>query len=393
MKDICIVTASRAEYGLLKPLMTQIDKQDDLKLHIVVTGAHLSPEFGFTYKDIESDGFVISAKIEMLLSSDTNIGITKSIAVALMGFADYFAQHRPDIVIVLGDRYECLAVAIAAMIAKIPLAHIHGGEITRGAYDDAIRHSITKMSHLHFVSTEKYRRRVIQLGESPQYVFNVGALGVENIKYLSLWSKEKLEDNLKFKFGNKLVMVTYHPVTLDNMPSEAQFQNLLDVLDRHRDVQVIFTKANADTGGRIINTMIDRYVEENADRTFAFDSLGQIRYLSVLRFCRAVVGNSSSGVIEAPSFHIATVDIGDRQQGRVMPESVIHCGYQIDEIDNAFQKAISDNFRDAIKYFENPYEGENTSNLIINKIKEALDIGIEIKKTFNDMFIVDREEK
>ena len=385
MKKVCVVTATRAEYGLLKPVIEKINKSEKLELQIIVTGAHLSPEFGLTYQEIEKDEYFITAKVEMLLSSDTSVGITKSMAVALMGFADCFEQHRPDMVVLLGDRYETLVVAIAAMIAKIPIAHIHGGEITEGAYDDAIRHSITKMSQLHFASTEEYKNRIIQLGEQPECVYNVGALGVENIKKVPLWSKEKLEKNLNFIFEDNTIMVTYHPVTLDYMSSEIQFKNLLQIIDKNKDLRVIFTKANADTDGRIINHMIDEYVEKNKDRCIAFTSLGMIRYLSALQFCKAVVGNSSSGIIEAPSFHIPTVNIGNRQQGRITAKTVIHCGYEVDNIKDALEKALSSNFQQSIKKEDNPYEGINTSYMIVKKIENALSKKIDVKKIFYDI--------
>ncbi len=394
MKKVCVVTATRAEYGLLKPVIKQIYESNRLALQLVVTGAHLSPEFGHTYQEIENDGYPIIAKIEMLLSSDTNVGITKSMAIALLGFADFFEQYKPNIVVILGDRYEMLMVATAAMLARIPIAHIHGGEITQGAYDDAIRHSITKMSKLHFAATEEYRKRIIQLGEQPEYVFNVGALGVENIKKISLWSKKRLEENLNFSFNRKTIMVTYHPVTLDNMASEVQFANLLRAIDKYKNVGVIFTKANADTSGRIINKMIDEYVEENKGRCIAFTSLGQVRYLSSLQFCSAVVGNSSSGIIEVPSFHIPTIDIGNRQQGRMAAKTVLHCGYEIVEIEKALEKALSASFHKEIERYSNPYEGYNTSQTIVERIEFALDRGIEIKKEFYNMKVEseDREK-
>ena len=385
MKKICVVTATRAEYGLLKPIIDKIYKSENLELQIAVTGAHLSPEFGMTYQEIVQDGYPITEKIEMLLSSDTSVGITKSIAVALMGFGDYFERHRPDIVVILGDRYESLAVSIAAIIAKIPIAHIHGGEITEGAYDDAIRHSITKMSGIHFASTERYKERIIQMGEQPTKVYNVGALGVENIKNILLWSKERLEEDLKFSFGEKTIMVTYHPVTLENISSEVQFGNLLYVLDKYKELKVIFTKANADTNGRIINKMIDEYVEQNKDRCIAVTSLGQVRYLSALKYCRAVVGNSSSGIIEAPSFHIPTIDIGNRQKGRVAAKTVLHCGYEKLEIEKSFLKALSEEFLKECMVCSNPYEGKNTSDFIIKKMENALEDGLEVKKTFFDI--------
>lgn len=382
MKKICVVTATRAEYGLLKPIMERIQQSDDLELQIVATGAHLSPEFGETYKEIESDGFKITSKIEILMSSDTDVGITKSMAISLMGFAEYFHIYRPDMVVLLGDRYEMLSVATAAMIAKIPIAHIHGGEITEGAYDDAIRHSITKMSHLHFASTEEYKKRIIQLGEEPDRVFNVGALGIENMKKIPLWSKEKLEDNLQFRFGDNLILVTYHPVTLENVSSKVQFKNLLQAIDKHKEVRVIFTKANSDTDGRIINRMIDEYVEINKDRCICFTSLGQERYLSTLQFCKAVVGNSSSGIIEVPSFGIPTINIGNRQKGRIAAKSVVHCSCETEEISNALESVLKKKFKETIGGIINPYESANTSYMIVEIIKNALNKGINIQKKF-----------
>lgn len=385
MKKVCVVTATRAEYGLLKSVISHIEKSNKLELQLLVTGTHLSPEFGLTYQEIVEDGYTITAKIEMLMSSDTSVGITKSMGTFLFGLADFFKVNKPDMIVILGDRYEMLMAATAAMVAKIPIAHIGGGEITEGAYDDAIRHSITKMSQLHFASTEEYRRRIIQLGEHPDKVFYVGALGVENIKKVLLWSKEKLEENLGFSFGEKMIMVTYHPVTLDIMSSESQFRNLLQVIDNHNDIRVIFTKANADTDGRIINKMIDDYVEENKDRCIAFTSLGQVRYLSVLQYCKAVVGNSSSGIIEAPSFHIPTVNIGNRQQGRIAAKTVVHCGYEIIDIEEALDIAFSEEFQKTLKQRKNPYEGKNTSKRIVTEIENALITGIDIKKKFYDI--------
>lgn len=385
MKKVCVVTATRAEYGLLKSVIRDIDKSNKLELQLLVTGTHLSPEFGLTYQEIVEDGYTITAKIEMLMSSDTSVGITKSMGAFLFGLADFFEINKPDMIVILGDRYEMLMAAAAAMIANIPIAHIGGGEITEGAYDDAIRHSITKMSQLHFASTEEYRKRIIQLGEQPDKVFNVGALGVENIKKVLLWSKEKLEENLHFSFGEKMIMVTYHPVTLDTMSSEIQFGNLLQVLDKYKDIRVIFTKANADTDGRIINKMIDDYVEKNKDRCIAFTSLGQVRYLSVLQYCKAVVGNSSSGIIEAPSFHIPTVNVGNRQQGRSAAKTVVHCGYENVDIEEALDKAFSEEFQKNLRKYKNPYEGEDTSKRIVTEIENALVTGINIKKKFYDI--------
>lgn len=385
MRKVCVITATRAEYGLLKPVIDLIKQSKELELQLCVTGAHLSPEFGLTYQEIVEDGNPITAKIEMLMSSDTSVGITKSMGSFLFGLADFYEVNKPDIIIILGDRYEMLVAASAAMIAKIPIAHIGGGEITEGAYDDAIRHSITKMSQLHFASTEEYKNRIIQLGEQPDRVHNVGALGVENIKKITLWSREQLEEDLQFTLGDKLIIVTYHPVTLDDIPSKVQFANLLCVLDKYKDIRVIFTKANADTDGRIINKMIDEFVEKNRDRCIAFSSLGQIRYLSVLQFCKAVVGNSSSGIIEAPSFHIPTVNIGNRQQGRIAARTIVHCGYEIENIEEAIKKVLKDEFQMTVKKYINPYEGKNTSQRIVNEIEKFLRKENSIKKKFYDI--------
>ena len=387
MKKICVVTGTRAEYGLLKPVIRKVYKRDDMELHLVVTGMHLSTEFGLTYQEIENDGFPIKAKIEMLLSSDTTVGITKSMGIALIGFADYFEMNRPDIVIILGDRYEMLMVASAAMIARIPIAHIHGGELTEGLIDEAIRHSITKMSHLHFTTTEAYRNRVIQLGEQPGTVYNVGSLGIENIKTVKLLDRASIENFLGLHFKATTIMVTYHPVTLENMTAEKQFSNILQVIDEHKELQVIFTKANSDTNGRIINQMIDEYTEMNKDRCVAFPSLGLTRYLSALQFCSAVVGNSSSGIIEVPSFNIPTVNIGDRQKGRIHSETVIDCGNDIQEINLALKKALSLDFKEKLVNCKNPYEGEKTSDKIIKIVNNALEKGIFIKKEFYDVIV------
>ena len=385
MKKICIVTATRAEYGLLKPIIDKIHKSEKAELKLVVTGMHLSPEFGLTYKEIEEDGYPIDQRIEMLLSSDTPTGITKSMGVALMGFADYFSADRPDIIVILGDRYEMLMVAVAAMIARIPIAHLYGGEKTEGAVDEAIRHSITKMSQLHFTATEEYRRRVIQLGEQPDRVFNVGALGVENARKVCLLKKEELERQIDFHFSTPTIIVTYHPVTLETLKAGEQFAEILSVIDKHKEISVIFTKANADTDGRIINQMIDEYVRGNSDRCVAYTSLGQKRYLSALQYVDAVLGNSSSGLVEVPSFHKPTVNIGNRQQGRIVAESVICCGYNHYEIEAAIEKALSIEFNDKIMKCKNPYEGNETSLSIIDIIETALDKGINIKKKFYDL--------
>lgn len=385
MKKICIITGTRAEYGLLKPVIDKVYRADDMELNLVVTGMHLSAEFGWTYQEIEQDGYPIHAKIEMLLSSDTAVGITKSMGVELIGFSDYFAVNAPDMVIILGDRYEAFIAAAAAMMSRIPIAHIHGGEITEGAIDEAIRHSITKMSHIHFTAADEYRKRVIQMGESPETVYNVGSLGVEGITTLKLLTREELEKSIGFVFSRETIMVTYHPATLANMTSAEQFQNILDVLDEHPELDVIFTKANSDTDGRIINSMIDKYVEDHQERCQAYISLGQLRYLSALRFCAVVLGNSSSGMIEAPSLGIPTINVGDRQAGRICAKSVLSCENDVQDIDRTLRKALSAEFRNSIINVNNPYEKKQTSRMILDIIRKALDRGIDIKKRFYDI--------
>ena len=386
MKKIAVITATRAEYGLLKPLMQEINKDNDLELYLIVSGMHLSPEFGMTYQEIEEDGFEINAKVEMLLSSDSPAGISKSIGLGVIGFADEFQRADLDMLILLGDRYEALSAAICAMVMRIPIAHLHGGELTEGAIDEGIRHSITKMSYLHFTSTEQYRNRVIQLGENPERVFYVGALGVENIKKINLMTKEELERSIHFEIDENTVVVTYHPVTLENNTVEEQFLNLLKVLDRNPKIRMIFTKANADTNGRIVNELIDKYAAQNSERACAFMSLGQKRYLSALKYCRIVIGNSSSGIIEAPSFGKPIINIGDRQKGRICADSVINCGYTQQEIQQAMETALTEEFENKARNCRNPYEKENTAANIISVIKDyLLNDKIKLKKGFYDI--------
>jgi GDP/UDP-N,N'-diacetylbacillosamine 2-epimerase (hydrolysing) len=386
MKRIGIMTGTRAEYGLLKPLMQEINKDNDLELYLIVSGMHLSPEFGMTYKEIEGDGFQINAKVEMLLSSDSPAGISKSIGLGVIGFADEFQRADLDMLILLGDRYEALSAAICALVMRIPIAHLHGGELTEGAIDEGIRHSITKMSYLHFTSTEQYRNRVIQLGENPERVFYVGALGVENIKKINLMTKEELERSIHFEIDENTVIVTYHPVTLENNTVEEQFLNLLKVLDRNPKIRMIFTKANADTNGRIVNELIDKYAAQNSERACAFVSLGQKRYLSALKYCRIVIGNSSSGIIEAPSFGKPIINIGDRQKGRICADSVINCGYTQQEIQQAMETALTEEFENKARNCRNPYEKENTAANIISVIKDyLLNDKIKLKKGFYDI--------
>ena len=385
MKKVCVITGTRAEYGLLKPLLQKINNDNNLELQLVVTGMHLSPEFGLTYQEIEQDGFEITERNEMLLSSDTPNGITKSVGVGMIGFADIFTRIVPDMMIILGDRYEALAAVTAAMIHRIPIAHIHGGELTLGAIDDVIRHSITKMSTLHFTSTEEYRKRVIQLGEEPERVFYVGALGVENIKAQKLMDREELSRSIDFSLDMPYVLVTFHPVTLENNTAYEQFDNLLAALDRFPEYRIIFTKANADTDGRIINQKIDVYVKNNKGRAVAYTSLGMVRYLSALRYCEMVIGNSSSGIVEAPSFKIPTVNIGDRQLGRIRAESIIDCMNGIDSISTAISTAKKFKAEKKLDGIKNPYEKSGTSENILFEMRRYLRENDVIKKKFYDI--------
>jgi len=382
-RKVCVVTGTRAEYGLLFWLMKEIEADTDLELQIIATGMHLSPEFGLTYKEIEKD-FKIDKKIEILLSSDTPIGISKSMGLAQISFAESYDELKPDIVVVLGDRYEIFSAASAAMVARIPIAHLHGGEITVGAFDEYIRHSITKMSHLHFTATEEYRKRVIQLGENPERVFNVGGMGIENIKRLKLLSKEEFESCINFKLNKRNILVTFHPVTLEKSTAKEQFQELLNAIDELSETNIIFTKANSDTDGRIINQMIDDYVAKNSNKAVAFTSLGQLRYLSALQFMDAVVGNSSSGIAEAPTFKIGTINIGDRQKGRIKASSVIDCQPNKKDIQKAFEKLYSNDFQESLKRTKNPYGDGMPSKKIVDILKniELTDI---VKKHFYDI--------
>lgn len=382
-KKITIVTATRAEYGLLKPVILALQKVEQFSVEVVATGAHLSPEFGLTYREIENDGIPIQKKIEILLSSDTPASISKSMGLAMIGFAEYFAESRPDALIVLGDRYETLAVCCAAMNARIPIVHLYGGETTEGAIDEAVRHSISKMSYLHFTSTEEYRRRVIQLGEHPDRVFTVGAIGIENALKMPLMTKKELEDSIRFTLDEPYAVVTFHPVTLEEGQAEKQFQEILQAFDRQKNFKFIFTKANADANGRIINQMIDDYAIAHPN-TIAFESLGTLRYLSALKYAGMVIGNSSSGLVEVPSFRIPTINIGDRQKGRLQAESVISCNPVENEVFQAMGLASSEEFREKIADVKNPYGDGNTSGKIVEILKEKL-ADINLKKKFYDV--------
>lgn len=383
-RKICVVTGGRQDYGLLQPLMKEIKKDRRLKLSIIATGMHLSPKFGLTYREIEKDGFVIDKKVDISLGSDTPVGVARSTGLSIIGISKAYEEVRPDIVVMLGDRFELLGAASAALISRIPIAHIHGGELTEGAFDDAVRHSITKMSHLHFTTTPVYRRRVIQLGEVPERVFMVGALGLDNIRSMSLLSKQELSKRLNFNFNAHTLLVTFHPVTLEDNTSRRHFQNLLDALDELDDTNFIFTGANADTHGQVINDMIQDYVSLNPQRAKAFLSMGQLLYLSTMKHVDAVVGNSSSGIIEAPSFKIGTIDIGDRQSGRIKAKSIIHCQPNKEDIARAFNILYSRRFQRIRKSVVNPH-GDGKTARRIRDILASCDISNILKKSFYDV--------
>ena len=383
MRKICVVTSTRAEYGLLYWLLKEIEADSELKLQLIVTGMHLSPEFGLTYKDIEKE-FKIDKKIEILSSSHTRLDICAEMARVYEKFAPALAELKPDILVLLGDRYEIFGVAGVASIMQIPIAHIHGGETTQGAFDEAFRHSITKMSHIHFAATNEYANRIIQLGEEPRRVFNVGGTSIENIKKLNLLSKEEFEKSIDFRLAKKNILITFHPVTLENSSAREQFSEILKALDELEETNLIFTKANSDTDGDVINKMIDEYVRQNPQKAVAFVSLGQLRYLSAIKFVDIVLGNSSSGLTEVPSFKKATVNIGDRQKGRIKATSVIDILPVKEEILAAIKKVYSKEFEQILKDTINPYDGGCPSKKMVKVLKETKLDGI-LKKKFYDI--------
>lgn len=384
MKKITVLTATRAEYGLLKPLIQRLRKHTGCDTRVVVTGMHLSPEFGMTYQEIEQDGIPIDRKIEMLLSSDSASAMSKSMGLAMIGFADYFEEARPDAVVVLGDRFETLAVCCAAMNAKVPILHLHGGEATEGLIDEAVRHAITKMSYLHFTSTEAYRKRVIQLGEHPERVYNVGAIGVENIKNLALLDRKKLQQELNIDMEGDYALITYHPVTLEEN-DKLKLHELFDALASFEHLNLVFTKANADANGRYINQKIEEFVQGRRN-AWLFDSLGVIKYLSAVKYADMVVGNSSSGIVEVPYFGVPTINIGNRQRGRIQAASIINCELDYEDICRAMQLSISREFRDKIRNMECPYGDGHTSEKIVQIIdREIIHGEVDLKKNFYDI--------
>jgi GDP/UDP-N,N'-diacetylbacillosamine 2-epimerase (hydrolysing) len=381
-RKICVITGTRAEYGLMRWVMQGIKDDPELTLQVIATGMHLSPEFGLTYREIEKDGFKIDRKVEMLTSSDTSVGIAKSMGLGLIGFADALNELRPDLIVVLGDRFEIFAAVAAALVARIPVAHLHGGEATEGVIDEAIRHSITKMSHLHFVAAEEYRQRVIQLGEQPERVFLVGGLGVDNIKRLKLLDRAELEASLDFKLGQKNLLITFHPVTLETETAVDQMEELLAALAELKNTQFIFTLPNADTDGRALMKMVEQFVAQHPNAR-AYTSLGQLRYLSCIAQVDGVVGNSSSGLAEVPSFKKGTINIGDRQRGRLQAASVINCEPTRQSIEAALKRLYFADFQVSLSQVLNPYGEGGASEKIIASIKSAA-LEDVLKKRFYD---------
>lgn len=383
MRKICVITGTRAEYGLLRWVMQGIQDDSELILQIVATGMHLSPEFGLTYQAIEQDGFQINRRVEMLTSSDTPVGIAKSMGLGLIGFADALNELKPDLILVVGDRFEIFAAVAAALVARIPVAHLHGGEITEGAFDEALRHSITKMSHLHFVANETYRQRVIQLGEQPERVFLAGGLGVDNIKRLQLLDRDELEASLDFKFGRQNLLITFHPVTLETATAADQMAELLAVLSDLKDTQLIFTLPNADTDGRVLIKMVEHFVTQHPNASL-YTSLGQLRYLSCIAQVDGVLGNSSSGLTEVPSFRKGTINIGDRQRGRLQAKSIINCEPNRESISIALKQLYSKEFQTGLSQVINPYGEGGASDKIHRTLKQHVGLDL-IKKKFHDL--------
>jgi UDP-hydrolysing UDP-N-acetyl-D-glucosamine 2-epimerase len=382
-RKLCVVTGSRAEYGLLFWLIREIADDPGLELQLVVTGMHLAPEFGYTVRLIEQDGFLIAGKVDLLVSGDSPTVISKSIGLGVIGFADHFERLKPDVLVVLGDRFEVFAAAQAAMVARIPIAHISGGEITEGGIDDVIRHGLSKMAYFHFVSAEPYRRRVIQLGEHPSRVMNFGDPGVESVVRAEPMGREELSEALGFELGGPFFLVTYHPETLGDASPDAAVGELLTALDRFPDHRVVVTKANADAGGRSINAAIDRWAERQQERVFVSASLGQRNYSSAMRHCAAVVGNSSSGIVEAPVMSVATVNVGTRQAGRLMAESIVTCGPARSEIEAAIRQVLAPAFQERLPNIKPVYGQGDTARLIKDFLKS--EVVIDLTKTFYDL--------
>lgn len=371
VRRVCVVTATRAEYGLLRPLLLALRADPAFELQLVVTGAHLSTEFGLTWQAIAADGFAITEKVEMLLASDSDVATVKAMGLAMLGFADVFARLQPELLVILGDRYEMFCIAAAATAFRIPIAHLHGGETTEGAFDEAFRHSISKMSQLHFAATPAYRRRLVQMGEAPERVFDVGAIGLDSVHQLPLLTRDELARQIAVDLAQPYFLVTYHPVTLAEADALAEVDALCEALVAQRGTQAVITGANADTGGRSINSRLQEWQHRNPGQLHLFTSLGQLRYLSAMRYCVGVVGNSSSGIIEAPSMHVGTLNIGARQQGREAAASVLHVAATREAIVEGLQMLQSDAFRSTLPSVQNPYGDGNTTCKIMDVLRDC----------------------
>jgi UDP-hydrolysing UDP-N-acetyl-D-glucosamine 2-epimerase len=383
-RKICIFSSTRADYGLLKGLLKEMEERPAIELQLLASGMHLSPEFGTTIREIRADGFNPHETVEILLSGDTPTAVCKSMGLALMGYGEALNRLKPDMVVVLGDRFETFCMAGASQVCRIPVAHIHGGETTEGAFDEAFRHAVTKLSHLHFAGCEAYRKRIIQLGEAPDRVFNVGALGVETLHRTKLLDRRQLGESLDFSLTDPYFLLTFHPVTLEESTAQKQFQAILDAVSGFPDIRVIFTKANADTDGRVINRMMEDYVRQHPRQCLALSSMGSLKYLSALKYTSAVIGNSSSGIIEAPSFKIPTINIGDRQKGRIQADSILNCPPETLAIRDTINIALSQPFQERIKTTENPYDKPGTSSTIATLLEKTDITGI-LKKKFHDI--------
>ena len=383
-RKICIVTSTRAEWGLLSGIAKELNKRNDVTLQIIATNMHLSEKFGNTWQEIERDGLKIDRKVPMFQETDTPKGTITAMNDCMSGMAQACEELRPDLLLILGDRYEMLTVAATALIYRIPVAHMHGGEVTQGAFDESIRHSITKMSHLHLTSTEEARNRVIQLGENPNHVFNTGAIGVYNINHCDLIPREELEENLGTTIPEESIFVTFHPSTLDEISPAEQCKNLLKALELQPEIKVLFSYPNNDPSGQIIIDLIEEFVAQHPERSVVFPSLGARRYLSVLRCVAAVVGNSSSGILEVPSMHIPTLNIGIRQKGRQRATSVIDCGVSLEEISAGLSQVLSQEERNRARNIQNPYEQPDTLNKIV-EIVATFPLDNIIQKPFYDI--------
>lgn len=381
IKKICIITGTRAEYGILKPLIKKISEDKDLVLQLLVTGMHLSPEFGMTYKQIENDGFKIDEKVEILLSSDEDSGIVKSVGLGMILCSESLKRLNPDIIVVLGDRFEIFSVVSAASILKIPVFHIHGGETGEGTWDEFFRHSITKMSYLHFTSTEEYRKRVVQLGENPDRVFNVGALSVENIRGLNLISKEELRKKYNIDFNKENFVFIYHPVTLENKNIEKQIDEILEAI-LETNINVVFIRGNADSNGRILNKKLEEFCKKNEEKYKIFTSFTTEEYFSILKYSNGLIGNSSSGIIETPTLKVGTLNIGDRQKGRTQCNSTLNCKSVKEEIIEKIKYMQTEEYKKIVENTISIYGDGQTSEKIINIIKNVKEINLK-KKFYN----------